>query len=70
MDKTNKETKVLDKFELALEDEIKNLQECQISMSVKTCSDCDKLFDCAIRKKYVDAVYNSMSKGGGGGFEF
>jgi len=31
---------------------------------------CDKLFECALRDEYVKAVYESMSKGQGGGFEF
>ncbi len=46
------------------------LQECQRSRDLATCSDCEKMFDCDTRKTYVKAVYESMAKGQGGGFEF
>lgn len=35
-----------------------------------TCEPCEQLFDCSIRKKYVDLVYLSMNGGAEGGFEF
>jgi len=47
-----------------------DLKDCQESLQFKSCFDCKKLFDCEIRKTYVNAVYNSMSKGQSGGFEF
>ena len=46
------------------------LQECQRSRDLATCSDCEKMFDCDTRKTHVKAVYESMAKGQGGGFEF
>ncbi|NOX16472.1 MAG: hypothetical protein GXP61_10730 [Epsilonproteobacteria bacterium] len=46
------------------------LKECQKENKTNSCFDCEKLFDCEIRKKYINAVYNSMSKGQSGGFEF
>ena len=63
-------SKELDKFELYLNEMIKKLQNCQDEKNMKTCSDCDHYFSCDIRSDYVKAVYNSMSKGDTGGFEF
>ena len=69
MSQTNN-TQEFDKWELALLKEKEKLQECQNSMGFNSCSPCEKLFDCEIRKTYVKAVYESMNKGSGGGFEF
>ena len=46
------------------------LEKCQISHQVKSCMKCEKLLDCTVRDAYIKAVYDSMSKGAGGGFEF
>lgn len=46
------------------------LQECQASRELRSCLPCDKINDCEIRDTYVKSVYESMSKGKGGGFEF
>ena len=59
-----------DKFELYLDEMVAKLQECQKSKSHKSCSSCELYFGCDIRNEYVKAVYNSMSKGDTGGFEF
>lgn len=59
-----------DKFELHLEEMLRKLQACQEEKSHKSCSACEFYFDCELRKEYVQAVYNSMSKGDTGGFEF
>ncbi len=64
------EKKVLDQYEQALEVEINILQMCQKERNLKSCMECDKLIGCEIRKKYVQAVYTSMNKDSGGGFEF
>jgi len=60
----------LDEWEIALKTEKKKLEACQQEKGVKSCLSCDKLHDCPTRDAYVHAVYNSMSKGAGGGFEF
>ena len=60
----------LDKFEIHLRGMIDKLQECQNNKNLKTCSDCDQYFSCELRSDYVKSVYNSMSKGDTGGFEF
>jgi hypothetical protein len=60
----------LDKFEIHLRGMIDKLQECQNDKNLKTCSDCDQYFSCELRSDYVKSVYNSMSKGDTGGFEF
>ena len=62
--------KELDKFELFLEDMLQKLQNCQNEKNHKSCSACESYFSCELRHDYVKAVYNSMSKGDTGGFEF
>jgi len=60
----------LDEWELALKAEKKKLENCQITQQVSSCLSCSKIHECEVRDAYVHAVYNSMSKGAGGGFEF
>lgn len=67
---TTNNTQEFDTWELALLKEKENLQNCQRNLKLKSCIDCDKLLDCEIRKTYIKAVYSSMNKGSGGGFEF
>ncbi len=62
--------KPLDKWEEALEQQVKILQECQLKYNVKSCSKCDMFLKCPTRKQYIKAVYESMNKGVSGGFEF
>jgi hypothetical protein len=64
------QTKELDQWELALEDQIKIVKKCQQDMGLTSCTKCTKILECNIRKQYVRSVYESMSKGSGGGFEF
>ncbi len=63
-------SKVKDEFEQALELKKKELCSCQIHKNLKSCLSCSVVFECALRKEYVEAVYKSMSKGKEGGFEF
>jgi hypothetical protein len=60
----------VDRFVLALETKTKELKTCQKKHAFKSCLPCPKLKDCALRDAYVNAVYESMNKGSGGGFEF
>ena len=60
----------LDKFEQHLDSMIQNLKECQQNKALNTCSKCEHYFGCNLREDYVKSVYNSMSKGDTGGFEF
>lgn len=60
----------MDEWEEKLELKLDELKKCQESNQISSCNSCDKFFDCELRKKYVLAVYESMSKGAGGGFEF
>lgn len=64
------ETKQKDKFELYLDEMIEKLQHCQNEYKLKSCSECENYLECELRDEYVSAVYNSMSKGDTGGFEF
>lgn len=59
-----------DKFELYLDEMILKVQNCQKEKSLQSCSACDSYIVCELRSDYVKAVYNSMSKGSTGGFEF
>ena len=68
MQSTN--SKELDKFEIYLVEMIIKLQDCQREKSLKSCSSCEFYLKCELRSEYVSAVYNSMSKGDTGGFEF
>lgn len=60
----------LDEWEEKLEIQIKVLKECQDSKSLNSCTTCSSILECEIRKNYIKAVYASMNKGSGGGFEF
>lgn len=64
------ETAQKDKFELELEKQKEILLSCQASKNLVSCFNCEQIFECQTRKDYVDAAYNSMSKGDTGGFDF
>ena len=64
------EEKVLDEWQIALEQEKQKLQTCQQEHQVNSCLQCQELLNCELRDRYVKAVYDSMNKGTGGGFEF
>ncbi len=57
-------------FEERLDAELAKMQQCQVEKAVKSCSLCEFYIGCDIRRAYVQAVYDSMSKGETGGFEF
>ena len=61
---------VLDEWQIALKQKKVELEACQVLHNVNSCMKCEKLLDCELRDSYVKAVYDSMSKGAGGGFEF
>ena len=70
MQNSNDNEIVIDEWDLKLDQKVKETKECQESNSLNSCTPCPKFFDCELRKKYVRAVYESMNKGSGGGFEF
>ncbi len=59
-----------DKFEIHLDEMIQKVQNCQKEKGLQSCSLCEQFLACELRSDYVKAVYNSMSKGETGGFEF
>ncbi len=61
---------VIDEWEIKLDQKLVEIKKCQKDNSLESCTPCDNFFDCDLRKKYVVAVYSSMNKGAGGGFEF
>jgi hypothetical protein len=62
--------KVLDEWSIALKQKKTELVSCQNEQGVDSCMKCEKLLKCELREAYVKAVYDSMNKGTGGGFEF
>ena len=63
-------TQQTDIFEERLDLMIIEIQRCQEEKSLESCSKCEKYIGCELRNKYIAAVYDSMSKGQTGGFEF
>ena len=61
---------VLDEWQITLKQKRVELEKCQVDLQLSSCLKCEKLLDCALRDSYIKAVYDSMSKGKGGGFEF
>ncbi len=61
---------VLDEWQILLAQKKMELEACQKQHHLSSCLKCDQLLDCQIRDTYIKAVYDSMSKGKGGGFEF
>jgi len=61
---------VLDEWQIILKQKKVELEVCQKKEGVISCLKCEKVLNCNLRDTYVKAVYDSMSKGKGGGFEF
>ena len=59
-----------DEYQLELNDKKAKLEQCQKDKNVNSCMKCEKTFECDIRANYVKSVYESMSHGKTGGFEF
>lgn len=59
-----------DIYEQRLQEKTSLLQQCQHDKSLKSCSLCESLIGCEVRDAYVKAVYESMSKGQQGNFDF
>ncbi|HEX5710576.1 MAG TPA: hypothetical protein VFX68_04455 [Sulfuricurvum sp.] len=57
-------------YEAKLSSAKQSLEECQISKGVESCLKCSELIGCPVRTLYVRSVYESMSKGETGGFDF
>ncbi|BAF69907.1 hypothetical protein [Nitratiruptor sp. SB155-2] len=64
------ENRELDRYELALQEAMKELKKCHKEKKLSSCLACKEIIGCTIRNRYVQAVYESMNKGKGGGFEF
>ncbi len=70
MGASSNQEKELDQWERALQEKLAELQLCQKEQNLQSCFPCKKLLECPLRDAYVKAVYESMNKGSGGGFEF
>ena len=64
----NKEA--LDPYEQKRDEERLKVESCQEEKKINSCLVCSEVVGCEIRRRYVVAVYESMNKGVGGGFEF
>jgi len=64
------DTTVLDEWQIALKQKRTEIEVCQKEHQVQSCLKCTKVLSCLLREAYVKAVYDSMNKGTGGGFEF
>jgi len=62
--------KTLDEYQQVLKDKKETLQKCQDEKKLDSCMQCEKTFECEVRADYVKSVYESMSHGETGGFEF
>ncbi|MBD3789080.1 MAG: hypothetical protein IE885_01720 [Campylobacterales bacterium] len=70
MSEQDHKEKILDQWKITLLEKKKQLQECQASRGFESCLNCELVLNCELRDMYVVAVYDSMNKGQGGGFEF
>jgi hypothetical protein len=59
-----------DKWQIALDEQIVVIKKCQDEKKVNSCMQCSLILECQTRDRYIKAVYESMNKGSGGGFEF
>ena len=59
-----------DEWNQALDKQIIIIKQCQTDKQLLSCTTCPQIIECETRKNYVKAVYESMNKGSGGGFEF
>ncbi|MBN2871166.1 MAG: hypothetical protein JXK04_09470 [Campylobacterales bacterium] len=59
-----------DIFEKRLQEATETLRGCQQEHGLESCYPCPECVGCEIRAKYVRTVYESMSKGETGGFDF
>ena len=57
-------------YEEKLDAAMNDLQACQSEHNIESCYVCDKCIGCEVRTKYIRSVYESMSKGEIGGFDF
>ena len=58
------------KHMITLNNQLKNLKQCQDSNNINSCLKCEKIINCEIRNEYVESVYLSMNNGSGGFFNF
>ncbi|QOY53590.1 hypothetical protein HUE87_06590 [Candidatus Sulfurimonas marisnigri] len=64
------DSKEKDRFEFHLDEMIVKVENCHKEKNLNSCSKCEHYLNCELRTDYVKSVYNSMSKGDTGGFEF
>ncbi|MDR3163174.1 MAG: hypothetical protein LBT81_04875 [Helicobacteraceae bacterium] len=60
----------LDQYETEMLERMEEMKSCQRDRLGESCFNCENFLECQLRERYVEAVYASMNKGAGGGFEF
>jgi len=70
MQEKSKDIKVLDEWELILEEKKALMKAHLKEKNIKSEMDCPDFPNCPVQEEYVKAVYASMNKGESGGFEF
>lgn len=60
----------LDQWQILLVQKKSELETHMKEQGIKSEMDCKDFPHCPVQEAYVKAVYDSMSKGKGGGFEF
>ena len=70
LDQEVEEETILDEWQIMMGQKKIFLEKCQQEKQLSSCMKCDKILECETRDSYIKAVYDSMSKGAGGGFEF
>ncbi len=61
---------IIDEWKMILIEKKSALEVHMKEQGIKSEMDCKDFPHCPIQEAYVKAVYDSMSKGKGGGFEF
>ncbi len=61
---------ITDEYTQNLNDKTTLLQQCQQNKGYISCLKREQLIGCQVRQEYVKAVYESMSKGQHGDFDF
>lgn len=60
----------IDSYDQQLALSTEELKNCQKARGLNSCLACSEILECQVRLGYVNAVYESMSKGLVGDFDF
>lgn len=66
----NTQSQEYDQFQINLHHASAKLTACHNEKNVTSCLQCGEVLTCPLRENYVQAAYESMSKGQEGAFNF